>query len=77
MINNCKQICKAGTVDSILMSAFFRTGCAFAIGYTYEKSDNPNYCFFIYTYVGANNIFTVGCYNYVWVVRKATMSPLS
>ena len=41
-------------------------GRILAFGFTYAKSENPNYAIFIYSHIGGASLYLVRCYDNIW-----------
>ena len=68
-IENCKTIC--ANIEPLRPACVLaiNSGYAMYIGYTYQKTNNPNYARFLFINIASNTVVSIWCNNYEWQLK--------
>lgn len=68
-IENCKTIC--ANIEPLRPACVLaaNSGYAMYLGYTYQKTSNPNYARFLLINIASNTVVSIWCNNYEWQLK--------
>lgn len=68
-IENCKLIC--ANIEPLKPACILaaNSGYAMYLGYTYQKTNNPNYARFLFINIASNTVVSIWCDNHKWQLK--------